>query len=361
MTKEQSVQFLEKLDQTSDEVNFYFSSSLPDQAITEIALDYNLPKDKVESLVLELVINNFNFTGLQQRIKLLMADQIDQTVFDKIFIDFLGKICLPLDNYLETDVAGLIRSYDRQPADYQRYVINFQQSLEEYLVEETGKYLDEVETTIDLDQEIEATIDLLTNHLDRVLQTDNLDALLAFNRGVAYVLNNQEPLVKELENILLDSQIKITKQPIVINEKTVEPTAGNWLNDFITSMGVEQFDSLVIADYMIKSENIKSLSDAEREIIQKLITLYLNIKFYPDSMNGKAITDWFVLPLPLTEQPITHQVQHVERQNIEEVQQTYNQAKLAELQQIASSYNEGSLERLAVEEEIIQLKQNIKN
>lgn len=358
MTKEQNRQFLNQLAVGPDEIDFYFSTELPEVVLQEIAAKHGLDRENLDDLLANLVIGNFNLSALQQKINLLVTNS--QTA-RKVFLDIVGKICLPLDAYLLDDVAGFIAAQGGRPEEYRSYVEDFQKRLADHTGRLLDELLDEADEQIDFGEEKEAVLDIVSNHLVEVLYSDNSEAVLSFDRGLAYVINNEESLIKEMENILLNSAEQLTKEPLVIGNKQAEPTIANWLSDFISLMGLASFDSLVVANYMVKSANAQRLQGSERDALQKLLLFYLNLKFYPASLEDRPATEWYIMPLSLTEKPMSSRASSAPRVDmvkpeLEFSRPEYVQAKLTSLQKMADNYPVGSLERLAVEEEIKKIK-----
>jgi hypothetical protein len=79
----------------------------------------------------------------------------------------------------------------------------------------------------------------------------------------------------------------------------VPPTVANWVQDYIQHNGssLSDFDALKLSAYLGSSSNVRSLSLPEKDRIRKLIRLYRNLKFFPESMEGKEIMGWDFFPL----------------------------------------------------------------
>ncbi|MFH0951228.1 MAG: hypothetical protein V1765_02020 [bacterium] len=364
MTKQQAQKFLSVLDQLPAEVRYYFQSELSAKNILALAEKHQVNKDALDDLVIVTTIGGFDYNQIAQEVNHLSTNN---QLAQQIIIDFLGMVLLPIDDYINLDVASILSELGAKQDDYNDYVNDYKYDLDDQSLNMLNEYIDEATADIDIEEETTATVDWLTNNLLEILQEDDVDVLIALNRSLIYLLNNDPGIIRKLENILLNNQNRITKEAIIVNGKSVEPTVANWLHNFIAEIGAGHFDSLMIADYLVRSNNVKNLNATEKQILQKLLSLYYNLKFYPDNMTGKPLTDWFIVPIPETalsktkvdRQPIrpTQPVRSVPRTTTQSVpSQEQSMATVLKLQKMAEQYPVGSLERLAIEEEIKKMK-----
>ncbi|MFH1413133.1 MAG: hypothetical protein ABIG10_03875 [bacterium] len=348
MDDQQAQQFLKKLGQLSDEVQFYFNDEISGSSISEIAELYGFEKDLIYDLVYDLVINNFDINLLKQNIVKLVNN--DREISKDLTLDILGKILLPIDQYLDINIEQLIIDNNGNIENYNSYVMSFKNRLDGHILDLLNDYVDEQIEAIDPDQEKIAVDILFNNHILDVLRDENPETLAILNSGLLYLLNNEEGLQKKLEQMLLDNQVKITSQEITINDKKFEPTAGNWIRSFINSAGLDKYDIMAVSDYLIKSGDVNVLSEKERSIVNRLITIYLNIKFYPESIADKPLTELHIIPLPAGKENKFKKVVKPQPAIIKSPEQI--SSSILKLQKMAENYSQGSLERLVIEEEI---------
>jgi hypothetical protein len=109
----------------------------------------------------------------------------------------------------------------------------------------------------------------------------------AINFRLFAMLSNELDFQQVLVRAIYENNEKITKNMIVVNEQSVEPTINNWLKDYISKYGTNSFDSITQSAFLINSENGKKLDDKERALLARVLKTYINIKFFPDSMPNR--------------------------------------------------------------------------
>ncbi|MBU0636829.1 MAG: hypothetical protein ABH818_03160 [Patescibacteria group bacterium] len=167
-----------------------------------------------------------------------------------------------------------------------------------------------------------------------------------FNLTIFYILAHDLNFKKELENALYSNQEKITSKEFILDNKQHSPSIANWLKDFIQKNGSQMFDNLVLSQYIVNSENAKKLDIKEKDLLRKLLVLYRNLKFFPDSMPSDDGEGWEIIPTDKQEEDLTK----VEKDPV--LPKSKEEKRQEELRALANQYPENSLERKAVEEEI---------
>lgn len=117
------------------------------------------------------------------------------------------------------------------------------------------------------------------------------------NQAIFYWLSKDGTIQEELSKILLSNQERLTEARIIFENREVDPTISYWLKDFIKQNGSEMFDELVLAQYLSSSLNTKKLSPTAKDILRKLLKLYRNLSFFPDSMENAPVNDWQIIPI----------------------------------------------------------------
>lgn len=123
----------------------------------------------------------------------------------------------------------------------------------------------------------------------------------AFNFRIFDILEKDINFKRELERLLYDNNEMITANNIVVSGQTVAPTIANWLRDFINTAGSANFNSVVFSNYLVNSANTKNLTPEERSILADLISVYKNLKFFEEEVEGRGIDDWRILPFSVSE------------------------------------------------------------
>jgi hypothetical protein len=191
--------------------------------------------------------------------------------------------------------------------------------------------------------------------------TRNLKSVKDLNLRINYVLYKDPEFENVLFKALAENEEKLTNKEFVLNGKLVRPTIGNWLRDFAARQGGGMFDNVVLSKYLISSENAKKLDAEERKLVQKLLNLYRNLRFFLEVTEKLPIEEWQIFPIEKGEETfkkartapaIMSAVAPAPVPAIQKPIATPSDNRLNELKSIASQYPVGSLERKAVEEEI---------
>jgi hypothetical protein len=188
--------------------------------------------------------------------------------------------------------------------------------------------------------DIEETIrEIFQQKLIETIKGDN-DFRDVINEEIIITISSSEALTKsELLNILLQNQERLPVKSLVIDGKNEPPTISNWIKEFIKIMGSGLFNNIMLSQYFINSENARKLGQDEKMLLNRVLTLYRNLKFFPESMGDLPVDQWQIFPL-----------------DEEDNKKDYDEKYRIELKKIAEKYPPGSLERLAVEEEIKKLE-----
>jgi len=118
-----------------------------------------------------------------------------------------------------------------------------------------------------------------------------------FNIAIFQALNSDEDLEDEIERLLYINQEKLSDHQIVLDGHPASPTIANWLKDFIKKYGTDIFNEVVLAEYLSESPNIKQIKPDEKELVRKVLKLYRNLVFFPESMEDIVIDHWEIFPV----------------------------------------------------------------
>lgn len=196
-----------------------------------------------------------------------------------------------------------------------------------------------------------------------------------FNHDIFSLFSKDGSLQEALSKEFLVNQERLTAGHLLQEERELAPTIANWLKDFIKTNGSEMFDELVLAQYLSTSQNAKKLNVEDKSLLRRVIRLYRNLSFFPESMENLALADWQIIPVdqknvvlsgerdvlsddytntktvakPAAAKPriITKAVSSEEK---------IESTSLDELQQALTEYTPGSLGYKAVTQEIERLK-----
>lgn len=226
--------------------------------------------------------------------------------------------------------------------------------------------------------------DFFTNDLVEMLGLDDDYTLAEVNHDIFHlILNVRETIKDELVNILLNNQEVLTSQRIVLDGKQVDATVANWLNYFISQKGSAMFDTLTLSDFITSSPNAKFLDFDEKRLVSNLLMVYRNLKFFPESLTSPDPKHWVIFPVSSVEEPLTKTVDSEANEVIDlteptltvpvakpkvfpkapapltpevEAKEALKAEQIAETEALIARYPSGSIERMALEEELDKLR-----
>lgn len=168
----------------------------------------------------------------------------------------------------------------------------------------------------------------------------------AVNARIFNIFSQDLQFKDSLEKAIYMNGELLTHALFEIGAKPQSPTIGNWIQDFIGRQGSGLFDNLQLTRYITESENVKRLSDSEKLIIGKLLNLYRNLKFFPESMPSDDVNTWEIIPVDMKNDNMKNPRKPIGPPKTEE------EKRIEELKREKEAYGADALERLAIEEEI---------
>lgn len=305
MQLQDSRQFVAKLDELPPEVEYYLLSDELLKNLAELDAKYNIANDYFTDLITYLIIGKISLFDIPKRIQLDLDRSAEEA--NTMAIDFIGRIMLPLDVALpKMNTKKTFSQMGGNPDLYKSYTEEFIMIVENEnnnIIEEMVKIY---EDTIDIKSEFQSSENLFRNSVVSILKSNNYENKARLNNSIIMLLNIDEKYKMELENALYGNVQRLTKEEIIVSGKIVEPTVAHWIEDFIKRQGTDMFDSIVISKYVTDSENAKNITPEERKLLIKLLTLYRNLKFFPESLNNVPIESWEIVPTELKKaEPIT--------------------------------------------------------
>ncbi|MEI6835389.1 MAG: hypothetical protein WCK59_01015 [Candidatus Falkowbacteria bacterium] len=126
------------------------------------------------------------------------------------------------------------------------------------------------------------------------------DKLQDFNIAIFQAFNAEEGLEDKVETLFYNNQEKLSEHHIILDGHPASPSIANWLKDFIKKYGSGLFNEVVLAEYLSQSPNIKLIKPEERELVRKVLKLYHNLVFFPESMANVPLEKWEIFPVDRT-------------------------------------------------------------
>lgn len=204
-------------------------------------------------------------------------------------------------------------------------------------------------------------LDLFNRYFTEILKIEYFDLdekARSFLIGAA-MHEERDTIKSELRSALSKNDNMITSKKLINN---MPPTIENWLKIYISSLGAGIVDNMKLRQFYIDNKDFNALTEEEKNKIETLYKFYEKLKFSSLTVAGveeniPVVTSNFKgyirkgqlekdAPMDKKMEKIFKIVANIlGRENI-------NQNYSKSLQQLASQYQEGSLERRAIEEEI---------
>lgn len=202
---------------------------------------------------------------------------------------------------------------------------------------------------LSLEEKKELVLNIFSNKL---VESINLapSKIKELNILLFQTFNEDEDLESKVESLLYTNQEKLSDHQIILDGHPASPSVANWLKDFIKKYGSDLFNEVTLAEYLSQSPNIKSVKPEERELIKKVLKLYRNLVFFPESMDGVPLENWEIIPTGNVVKTKIEQENISENPVISERQKT-----IFDLQKNLTKYSSTSLEYKAIQQEINRL------
>lgn len=224
-------------------------------------------------------------------------------------------------------------------------------------------------------QEKELLLKIFSEKLKETLKINRIDDLHKLNISIFKIFQGDDLIEEKIINILYNNQEVLTPGKIILDGNEVRPTVSSWLKDFISENGSELFSNIVLVKYLSNNQNVKKLTATDRDLVKKLLKLYRNLVFFPESMNNVPLEEWEVFPIDRPEiYQKTKKVIDVLDEAVPSVAPTNQSSaksvaapapapqptELEELQAILNNYAPDSFEYKTISQEINRLKQEKK-
>ena len=210
---------------------------------------------------------------------------------------------------------------------------------------------------------------ILQNKLDLLLK--DKDEAEAFNDGAFQILSLDGSFLQELETVLINNQLIIGSKPIDNSVSRVSPTVANWIKDFVSLNGTDNFDDLIVANYLINSKNVKNLTEDEKKSLSQVLKIYRNLVFFLENSEKLPVDFWEIIPVAKEETALLNSnkpEKKVETPVINDILSSQTavaagrpqESEMASLQAALKDYSPASLEYRAIKQEIQRLHQGKK-
>jgi hypothetical protein len=321
--------------------------------------------DKLVDLVCSLFFKEIKLVDLIKTSKELFGfDDVKAKAFS---LDIAGIRVLVVKDWLE-DVEAYIKSLGGKIEDYASYADQqkkalveeerfFKEQLSEEIVDSVAdtdkkESFEDANTPLqfDVSKEKADSVKNFKEYIAELLKAENFDIAKEYNDILLEILLDGGNSAKDdLEKALYANQEKITTANFILDGKVSVGTVANWIKHFLALKGSDMFDNIVVSSFLVQSPNAKILNSDEKAIVRRLLLLYRNLKFFPQSMPNQTGEGWEIIPTETEEDAPRTKI-------VPKKEVVTPDAKLAELEDRLSKALAGSLQRRVIEEEIKKIK-----
>jgi len=252
--------------------------------------------------------------------------------------DILGKRLLIVDQtWFDGKVAEKISAMGGNPADFQPFIEEFKSKMaaEKQAKEEEKKREEEERLAMEREEaeqemplvlkdpeaEKAATKRTFSGNLKDILLSSEYKVKLGLNSSLLILLTNDETeqLQKELLDTLYENKEVLTTDKISLKGEMVDPTIGNWLADYIRFTGEEFASTIKRAQYITDSENPKKLKPEEKDLLKRLLDLYVGLRNFYANAGRMNLVDIQIIPLTAEEKALWDKEKSSGQQSSEEL------------------------------------------
>ncbi|HPT08315.1 MAG TPA: hypothetical protein PLE28_01310 [bacterium] len=287
-------QFLQKINALPEEVSLYFSSDLSIKSTEELLADYNIDQEAIDDIIRDFFVSDFSIDELEKSIALKIDNKNN---INNFINDFLGKLFLPVASFVNAKIEDAIKKHQGNIEEYKNYVNDFFDLIEDKNFDELGDFVKDLEEKIDFKEEEALVLNFLGTNLVEVLKNNDSSGAIKINGSALYLLANREDCLEKFIKAFLSNSEKISSKNILIDNREQEPTIANWIKHFVKENSSEIFSNIVLAKYLISPTVVALLNDDEKKLLRKVLKLYRNLVFFPESMANIPINDWEIIPI----------------------------------------------------------------
>lgn len=352
--EDKNSQFLEKLSSGPREVSLYFGSNLNADINVELVLRYTVNISVIHDLVMDFFISDFNISQLRQNVQkdLILSERPNEFI-----CDFLGKLFLPVAEFLKIEVENEIKLNGGRASDYQKNINDCKNFLESQSMEMFNELAEDFENTFDIKEEENIVIKFLGENILNILSDSDNTGCRQMNGSLVYLLINKKDSLNKFVNAFLGNNEKLSEKRIILNGKEEVATVSNIIKHFIFRNGSGLFSSIVLAKYLSSSEISNILDEKGKKVLRKILKIYRNLVFFPDSMANISIDEWEIFPLEdISSNADKKDIVPTEKRPVYQPINTHEE-EIKVLKELLQKYPNKSLEKKAIESEIKKIEE----
>ncbi|MCK5509983.1 hypothetical protein KAI65_00360 [Candidatus Parcubacteria bacterium] len=353
--------FNQKLNRLPKDVQEFLISMKASELNLLICSENNINSNdftKVAEIISRLYFKELEIPELE--LELINVFGFDEKNAKKMALKIVGIRLLIVDDWFNGKAKKYLEKQGAKIKDYEKYIEIQKQAIKEeneFFKEELADDFQEHIPNKPEEEEIkprkyneqkekEDSREIFSGMLSCFL-ADHVNPFLEdYNSNLIQLFVDDSNFKNELENELYNNGEFLTHERFEMDSKTQSPTIGNWIQDFIKVYGSGMFNNLALSKYITESKNAKLLGTEEKKLVQKLLQLYRNLKFFPESLRDVPMEEWEIIPVKKEKETIG------QTRKIWGPPKTEEEKKIDELRREEEQFSEGGLERLAIEEEI---------
>ena len=131
-------------------------------------------------------------------------------------------------------------------------------------------------------------LDLFKSHYTIIFRIPNFDIWAKLKHVLLGIipLDERDKLKKQIREVLLRNQEKLTDKKFVIDNQKKLPTVANWLIDYNKNLGTGEISNLAKTQYLINGNNLKNLDKDEKDKVKSLFNLYEKLNLSSQTLEG---------------------------------------------------------------------------
>jgi len=368
--------YLSEIKKLPREIQGILISSFGAEVNGEIINDFSLSDEqagKFIDLVNDIYLKQVEVSELQEELSKRLSLNPKKTT--DLAIDITGKKLLIADDYFKGKAINYLKSFGVNITTYAPIVARELNEIEkerEYIKDDESSSFTDVLDDANQDEDFikqskKDTLDLFKSDLGKILSLgpEYNDIISDYNDDLEEYLNDED-FKRDLKKIILNNKDVITRIKPIDDNESKEATIANWLKDFITFHGSSNFNTIVLAEYLVNSQSAKRLSLNDKKKIKRLLNIYKNASFFAEvaTTNQEGVE---VIPLEneIKEDSIVRENKKNEIKTAVEPQVIEDKVKevkiekpslINELENMLQDYKEGTLEYKTILQEIKRLK-----
>lgn len=285
--------YLAEIKKLPKDIQAILISTFGAQVNGEIIATFSLSEEQGESfidLVNDVYLKQVEIYNLQEELSKRLRLNPKKTL--ELATEIAGKKLLIADDYFKGKVTDYLQGLKVNLSKYAPIVASELNAIEKEMelvedVKDSPSFNDvlgdEVQDEDFVEESKKDTLELFKDDLGKILSLgpEYNEIITDYNDDLEEYLNDED-FARELEKIIITNSSVITRVKPIINDESKNATVANWLKDFISFHGSDNFNAIVLAEYLVNSQSAKRLSASDKKKIKRLLNIYRNVSFFAE-------------------------------------------------------------------------------